>query len=82
VLLNLAMAFVSSHSRAAEDWIDGRPVLIARDGKLFTEALSRHRLGQGDWEQALREKDCSMEDVAMAFLETDGEISIMKRKAD
>lgn len=77
--LNVATAYLSARSRAAEEWIEGRPVLIARNGELFAETLSRHRLGQGAWEEALREKDCRMEDVEMAFLESDGEISIVTR---
>lgn len=80
ILLNLAMGYISTRTRKAEDLLDGQPVLIARDGELLVDVLRRHRLGQGDWEQALREADAEMEDVRRAFLETDGTISILKRK--
>jgi uncharacterized membrane protein YcaP (DUF421 family) len=80
VLLNLAVAFIATRTRKAEEFFDGNPVLIARDGELLVDVLRRHRLGQGDWEQALRENDTELADVRRAFLETDGTISILKKK--
>ena len=56
-------------------------MLIARDGELFADVLRRHRLGQGEWEQSLREADAEMHEVRRAFLESDGTISILKTKA-
>jgi uncharacterized membrane protein YcaP (DUF421 family) len=81
VLLNLLMAYVTTRTRKAEDVIEGSPVLIARDGQLFPDVLRRHRLGQGEWEQSLREADAEMHEVRRAFLEADGTISILKTKA-
>jgi uncharacterized membrane protein YcaP (DUF421 family) len=81
VLLNLAMGFIATRTRKAEDVIEGSPVLIARDGKLLTDELRKHRLGQGEWEQSLREADAEMHEVRRAFLESDGTISILKTKA-
>src|SRR5688572_1119112 len=72
IALNLALAFIATRSRGAEDFIEGKPVLIARDGQLFTDVLRSHRLGQGEWEKSLREADAKMTDVKCAFLETDG----------
>ena len=80
IALNLALAFIATRSRGAEDLIEGKPVLVARDGKLFTDVLRSHRLGQGEWEKALREADADMKDVKCAFLETDGTISIQKQE--
>ena len=80
VLLNLLMGYITTRTRRAEDVIEGSPVLIARDGKLFVDVLRRHRLGQGEWEQSLREADAEMHEVRRAFLESDGTISILKTK--
>ena len=80
VALNLTVAFISSRSKRMERLIEGTAVLIGRDGRFFDEILKSHRISSGEIEQALREADCVAGDMVCAFLETDGEISIMKKK--
>lgn len=80
VLLNLGVGWLATRTRAIEDAFDGRPVLIARDGELLVDELRRHRLGLGEWEKSLREADLELHEVRRAFLETDGTISILKKK--
>lgn len=80
VALNLALGFAATRTRRAEDFIEGAPVLIARDGELMVDVLRRHRLGQGEWERALREADAELGEVRRAFLEADGTISVLKQK--
>lgn len=58
--------------------VEGEPVLVGRDGKLFAGVLRAHRVPQGDVEEALREADCDLADMKCAFLEADGKISILK----
>ena len=82
VALNLVMAVIASRSRRAEDIIEGSPVLIARDGRLLPDALRANHVGRGDWEKALREADAELADVRRAFLEADGNISILKKKTE
>lgn len=81
MLLNLGLGVLTTRSRKAEAFIEGAPVLIARDGQVFTDVLRRHRLGQGEWEQSLREADAQLHEVRRAFLESDGTISILKTAA-
>ncbi|MEF7617448.1 YetF domain-containing protein [Aquincola sp. MAHUQ-54] len=76
---NALVGFIASRSRKAEAWIEGTPVLIARDGRVFEHTLRAHRVGRGDMEKALREADCREQDVQYAFLEADGNISILKK---
>jgi len=80
IALSALAGFIGARSRTAERLLDGEPVLIARDGQLFAEALRRHRLSRGEFDQSLREKDCELGDVALAFLEADGSISIVTKK--
>lgn len=80
VTLNVAVAWLTAHSAKAEALLEGRPVLIARDGKVFDDVLRRQRVSQADFEEALREADCSRDDVNCAFLEADGRISILQKK--
>lgn len=61
---------------------EGTPVLIGRDGKLFKDVLVRERVGIGEVEKALRQNDCELDELRLAFLESDGDISIQKKSAE
>ena len=78
VALNVAVAFATSRSQRLQNLMEGRPVLVGRDGKIFNEVLKKHRIPVCDVEQALREADCDQADMQYACLETDGQISILK----
>lgn len=80
VSLNLVVAFASARSRKVENITEGTPVLIGRDGKLFTDVIKRERVGIGEVEKALRENDCELAELRFAFLEADGNFSIQKQK--
>jgi uncharacterized membrane protein YcaP (DUF421 family) len=82
VLLNILAAWLSSRSEKAANVLDGSPVLLARDGQLYDAALKHCKLSRGEFEQALREHDCSQAEVATAFLEADGTITVQKKKKD
>lgn len=80
--LNLLVAFITARSRHAQHWIEGRPVLIGRDGEIFADILKRHHMPMCDMERALREADCDRKDMKYAFLEADGKISILQHSGD
>jgi len=80
IALNMAVAYLSAHSTRVEKAVEGVPVLLARDGKVFDEVMRRHRISQAELEEALREADCELKDLRCAFLEMDGDISIMTNK--
>jgi uncharacterized membrane protein YcaP (DUF421 family) len=78
VALNVAVAFATSRSARLQTLMEGRPVLVGRDGKVFGEVLKKHRVPMSDVEQALREADCEQAQMKYACLEADGKISILK----
>lgn len=80
VALNVASAFLSTRSRTAHALLEDGPVLIGRDGRMFTEVLKRQNVPQSDVVQALREADCELAQARCIFLEADGKISVLKRK--
>ena len=80
IVMNAFIGFLGSRSKRLEALLEGSPVLIGRDGEWFPQALRRHRLGAADVEKALREADCELEELHMGVLESDGSISILKRK--
>ncbi len=81
ILMNGLLGFISSRSKPLERWLEGSPVLIGRDGAWFPQVMRRHRIGHADVQQALRKADCSLPQMKLAILESDGSISIIQRQS-
>lgn len=79
VLLDVLIALATARSNKADAVLQGQPVLVGRDGLIYDEVLKRERVPRSDVEKALRGSDCDLEDMRMAILEADGNISIMKK---
>lgn len=82
LVLNITMGTLSARSRKLELVLQGDCVLIGRDGTFFDKIAQRHRVGEADIEQALRQAECARHEMQCAFLEVDGSITIMKSKKD
>lgn len=80
ILLDVVLSWASSHSRKADEVLQGRAVLVGKDGKIFEDVLRRERVAVEDVHRALRTEDCEVGDMRRAYLEADGEISILKKK--
>jgi uncharacterized membrane protein YcaP (DUF421 family) len=79
VALNVGLAWLTSHSPKAEQLVEGKEVLLGRDGVLYEDVLRRQRVSAADVHKTLRENDCMLKEMRCAFLEADGSISIIKR---
>jgi uncharacterized membrane protein YcaP (DUF421 family) len=77
--LDVLIAVGSARSRRFDDFVQGKPLLVGRDGEIYEDVLARARVPRGDVEKALRAADCQIEDMRMAILEADGNINIMKK---
>ncbi len=82
VVLDVAIALLTSRSTKADAVLQGNPVLIGRDGVIYDDVLKRQRVPRSDVEKALRGADCELEDMRMAILEADGNINVMKKQQD
>jgi uncharacterized membrane protein YcaP (DUF421 family) len=80
IVLNGGIGLLVARSRKMEVLVEGDVVLIGRDGVFFDKVMHRNRIGELDIEQALREAGCARHEMQCAFLESDGSITIMKRK--
>jgi uncharacterized membrane protein YcaP (DUF421 family) len=80
IILNALVALLSANSRRMSVLLDGTAILIGRDGEFFDKVVRRCRITESDLEQALRAADCARHDMACAFLEANGEITIQKKK--
>ena len=83
IALNYAVAFTTSRSRRAERLVEGVPVVLARDGRLFDAVLRHELVSRDDFREALRMNGIDEIDaVELALLETNGSISVVKRDRD
>lgn len=82
IALNVLVAAISARSTRVQQWVEGRPVLIGRDGEIFDDVLRKHHVPLCDLERSLREADCDRQDLKFAFLEADGQISILQRSGE
>jgi uncharacterized membrane protein YcaP (DUF421 family) len=76
--LNVFVATITARSKWAQSIVEGRPVLIGADGKLFSDVMKKNHVPVDDVERALREADCDLQEMRCSFLEADGQISILK----
>lgn len=78
IALNYAVALVAARSRRAHKLIEGKPVILARDGKVHRDVLHRELVSNADFHEAMREAGCTdIERIRVATLETNGRISIV-----
>ena len=79
---NKLTGWVTSRSRWLERAVEGKPVVLARNGHIYGEALDRCNLSMDDLQEAMRNADCgSISKVRLAVLEKDGKISIITRES-
>src|SRR5690606_16441038 len=64
---NMVMGLVTSRSQAIERLVEGRPVVLVRNGHIYGEALDRSNLNIDDLQEAMRNADCvAVGDVRLA----------------
>lgn len=80
ISLNAVVGVLTARYRGFERLVEGEAVLLGRNGRLFRQALQRHRISEADMKKALREADCRLQDLRCAFLEANGSISILRRE--
>lgn len=79
--LNWLVGFATARSQRLDRLIEGTPVLVARDGQVFEDALRRMSISVREFEAEMRSADCaSREQIQLAFVEPNGHISIVTRK--
>lgn len=81
IALNYAVAYATSHSKRIERLVEGVPVVLARDGKVFTTVLRRELVSDYDFHEALRMGNIRcVEDIGIVLLETNGHITVIARQ--
>ena len=83
IALNWSVGLVSARSPKVERWVEGAPVLLARDGQVYRDVLRRELISREDFEKAMREAGClDMADIRLAVLENNGHITVVGRQPE
>ena len=81
VALNSMVAVVTSKSKKAEAIIEGHPLVLIHNGRLYQAMMDQARLTHHELNAALRQAGCGcVDDVQYAVLENNGAISVVARK--
>jgi uncharacterized membrane protein YcaP (DUF421 family) len=76
--LPIALDLATMKSKWLHEWINGKPTILIKQGKVLEENLAQLRLSGEELLRELRSKDAfKVADVEFAVLETTGDLSIM-----
>ena len=81
IACNWLVGFATARSRRLDRLVEGSPVLLGRDGRLFEGAMRAQNLSRLDVDEALRDNGVAgIEDAALVTLEVDGTITVVPRR--
>ena len=81
IVLNYLVAYATQRSRRIEILIEGRPEVLARDGKVYWDVMRRSHVTEQELQAAAREQGCeNIEHIHLATLENNGRISILPKQ--
>lgn len=79
LVLNYLVAEVAGVNRRFRKFIQGQPSLLVHDGQIIASHLAREHITMDALQSALREHGvATYKDAALAVLEVDGSISVLK----
>ena len=79
-VLTLLASYVSLKSSKIRVVLDDQPSIVVKEGAIMENALKKERLHVNDLMMMLREQSIfTLQDVHYAILETNGELSVMKK---
>jgi uncharacterized membrane protein YcaP (DUF421 family) len=79
--MQLGSSYLAFRSTRAKKVLEGLPIVVIQDGKLIDENLRRERLTKGDVAEEMRmQQIATFDDVQWGILETNGQISFVKKQ--
>lgn len=83
VIIQIGLSFLSLKSEKIRNFIDGRPSVIIKNGKVNFSLMTKIRYSLDDLLSQLRDKGIkSLEDVEYAVLENSGTLSVFEKGKD
>ena len=82
LLLDWISTWLATRFTRGDRWLQGQPVLLARDGELFDDVLKRCKIPRSNFVSSMRKHGCrDLQMVELAILEPNGSITVQKRDA-
>jgi uncharacterized membrane protein YcaP (DUF421 family) len=79
LIMNFALAEYSGMNRRFRRLVQGQPSLLVHDGQVIESHMAKEHVSMDELQRALREHGVgSYKDAALAVLEVDGSISVLK----
>ncbi|WDS38063.1 YetF domain-containing protein [Pseudoxanthomonas sp.] len=79
--LNWMVGFATARSKKLDVLVQGRPVVLARDGCIDWQQLVKRNVSYADFETSKRAADCRDDvEIDLAILETSGRITVLKKR--
>ena len=83
LLLYRLSTWLMDKSRYFQNWMEGKPLIIIRDGVFEWETMARENITKGEFYMELRQKGVEhLGQVRLAFLEANGGLSVYFRQDD
>lgn len=80
VILEVLISFLTLKSETIRSWVNGKPAIIIKSGKIQAKELQKTRFNINDLLSHLREKDVfDVNDVEVAILEPSGNLSVIPK---
>jgi len=80
ITLNHLVGIATFKSKRIEAIVEGRPLIIVHNGRVFEDVLARAKLTHHELDAALRQNGCTcVDEVRSAILENNGAISVIPR---
>lgn len=77
-VVNYSLKFILYKSKKISSWVQGSPVLLVYHGKVLQKHLDQERISMEEIKETMREHGVSkIEEINLAVLEVDGNISIL-----
>ena len=81
LLLYRLSTWLMDKSRHFQNWMEGKPLIIIRDGMFEWETMARENITKGEFYMELRQKGVEhLGQVRLAFLEANGGLSVYFRQ--
>ena len=78
--LNAAIAWLVFKSKSVERAVEGRPEVLIHNGYLYSDIMKHNAITHHELNNVLRQNDCTcIDEVRLAVLETNGQISVIKK---
>jgi uncharacterized membrane protein YcaP (DUF421 family) len=80
IALNYLVGYATFKSKRIEAIVEGRPLILIHNGRLFGDVLARAQLTHHELDAALRQNGCGcVEEVQTAILENNGAVTVISR---